>query len=190
VTIVTQRRGCFFGDGADGNVRLNEAGQMLQLLWNDLSLRYPNVETDASVVMPNHIHGIVLVGAGPRACPSTTDSHSHHKQGQPQGVAPTLSLPDVVHRFKTLITKRYVDGVKQFGWASFAGNLWQRNYYEHIIRNDESLYRIRHYIQDSPSRWDFDHENPAATNPEPENALRTQITQAAVPQTSACNIWR
>jgi hypothetical protein len=56
---------------------------------------------------------------------------------------------------------------------------WQRNYYEHIIRNDESLYRIRHYIQDNPSRWDFDHENPAATNPEPENAWRTQITQAA-----------
>jgi putative transposase len=140
--------------------------------------------------MPNHIHGIVLVGAGPRACPSTTDSHSHKKQGQPQGVAPTLLLQDVVHRVKTLTTKRYVDGIKQFGWASFAGKLWQRNYSEHIIRNDESLNRIRHYIQDNLANWQFDRENPAATNLEAKDAWRTQITQAAVPQTSACNIWR
>ena len=47
---------------------------------------------------------------------------------------------------------------------------WQRNYYEHVIRDDDSLHRIRQYIQDNPSRWDFDHENPAAINPESENA--------------------
>jgi hypothetical protein len=63
-------------------------------------------------------------------------------------------------------------------------------YYEHIIRNDESLNRIRHYIQDNPASWQFDRENPAATNLEAKDAWHTQITQAAVPQTSACNIWR
>lgn len=67
---------------------------------------------------------------------------------------------------------------------------WQRNYSEHIIRNDESLNRIRHYIQDNLANWQFDRENPAATNLEAKDAWRTQITQATVPQTSACNIWR
>ena len=81
-----------------------------------------------------------------------------------------MSLPDVVHRFKVMTTKRYVDGVKQSNWPPFRGRLWQRNYYEHIIRSDESLNRIRQYIRDNPMRWAFDHENPAATAPEPGDA--------------------
>jgi hypothetical protein len=60
---------------------------------------------------------------------------------------------------------------------SFDGRLWQRNYYEHIIRDDESLNRIRQYIQNNPGNWEFDRENPAATNPEPENAWRVNATQ-------------
>jgi hypothetical protein len=81
--------------------------------------------------------------------------------GQAQGPAPTLSAPDVVHRFKTLTTKRYADGVKQSGWPTFSGRLWQRNYYEHIIRNDESLNRIREYIVNNPAQWALDRENSA-----------------------------
>ncbi|MGZ9188187.1 MAG: hypothetical protein ACXW6R_26305, partial [Candidatus Binatia bacterium] len=57
-------------------------------------------------------------------------------------------------------TKRYTDGVKQSGWSPFAGRLWQRNYYEHVIRDEESLNRIRQYIADNPMRWEFDPENP------------------------------
>lgn len=81
--------------------------------------------------------------------------------GQPQGVAPTgLSLSDVVHRFKTMTTKLYCDGVKQNGWHVFAGKLWQRNYYEHIIRDESDLNRIREYIQNNPLQWDMDENNP------------------------------
>ncbi len=76
-----------------------------------------------------------------------------------------LSLPDVVHRFKTMTTKRYVDGVKQNHWPTFSGNLWQRNYYEHIIRDENELNRIRQYIMDNPARWDTDRENPKAIRP-------------------------
>jgi putative transposase len=94
----------------------------------------------------NHIHGVITVGAGPRACPEyDVRSHSDGQQfpnGQPQGVASTMSLPDIVHRFKTITTKRYADGVKQNGWKPFPGKLWQRNYYEHIIRNDNEIHRI------------------------------------------------
>jgi putative transposase len=134
---------------------------------------YPGVECDTFLIMPNHIHAvIVLVGAGPRARPEPN--------GQPRGVAPTrnalaLSLPDVVHRFKTLTTKRYADAVKQLGWNSFSGRLWQRNYFEHIIRDEDSLNRIRQYILDNPMRWEFDRDNPLATRPEPKDAWRTVL---------------
>lgn|GEM_PF-87594 len=161
VTICTQNRGHMFGEVVNEEMRLNDAGRLVQSVWDGLPGHYPGVETDAFVIMPNHIHGIVvLVGAGPRACLET---------GQPRGVAPTLSLSDVVHRFKTLITKRYADGVKQFGWLPFCGHLWQRNYYEHIIRDEVSLNRIRQYIIDNPARWAFDRENPQVTTPEPED---------------------
>jgi len=178
VTTVTRDRACLLADIIDGEIRLNDAGRMVNAAWTELSIHYPGVENDAFVVMPNHIHGvIVLVGAGPRACPEQghprADMPANNpavRLGQPQGVAPTLSLPDVVHRFKTLTTKRYADGVKRFGWVSFPNRLWQRNYYEHVIRDEESLNRIRKYILDNPVQWAFDRENPAATTPEAENA--------------------
>ena len=159
ITITTQNRACLFGDIIDCIPRLNDAGRMIESVWVDMPRYYPGVEADTFIVMPNHIHGIVLlVGAGPRAFPN----HA----GQPQGVAPTMSLPDIIHRFKTLTTKRYVDGVKQAAWEPFAGRFWQRNYYEHIIRDENSLNRIREYIATNPARWSIDPENPFATRPE------------------------
>lgn len=181
ITIVTQDRGCVFGDVVNSAMRLNAAGQMAQTVWNELPVHYSGVDIDAFVIMPNHFHGIVVVapavgvGAAPRGRP---DSCRHRAPdddgqppavghplppGQPQGVAPTpLSLADVVHRYKTMTTKRYVDGVRQFGWAPFPGRLWQRNYYEHIIRSEESMHRLRQYILDNPARWPDDAENPRA----------------------------
>jgi len=108
--------------------------------------------------MPNHIHGIVNVGAAPCGRPSLYES----KQGQPRGVAPTetinqtLSLPDIVHRFKTMTTKRYVDGVNHQSWPCFPRRLWQRNYWEHIIRNDQELHDTREYICNNPAQWELD----------------------------------
>jgi len=168
VTIVVQGRKCLFGEIVGGVMQLNDAGFMVQAAWNDLQKYYTGVEPDAFVVMPNHIHGIIaLVGIDPRATPNS--------EGQPQGVAPTrnaakMSLSDVVHRFKTLTTKRYIEGVKRFSWASFANRLWQRNYFEHIIRSEESSTRIHQYILDNPERWEFDRENPLATKPESKDA--------------------
>ncbi len=198
ITICTQDRACLFGDVVDGVIRLDEAGQMIQSVWDEIPAFYPGVDTDTFVVMPNHVHGIiVLVGATPRGrpvsfdhptlgqaqgpAPTVGDAASGQAQGvapavgdaasgQAQGPAPTLSVPDVVHRFKTLTTKRYADGVKQSGWVPFRGRLWQRNYYEHIIRDEESLNRIRQYVLENPIRWAFDRENIAATNPEPGEA--------------------
>ena len=156
VSITTQNRECFFGSISKGQLQLNEAGLMVQRIWDEMPAHYPGFETDAFIVMPNHIHGIIVcVGATTRGCPlSDPDS------GQAQGPAPTyLSLPDVIHRLKTLTTKQYTDGVKLYDWPVFHGRLWQRNYYEHIIRNERELARIRHYIRDNPVNWLFDREN-------------------------------
>jgi len=164
VTICTQDRAFLFGQVVHDEMQLNDAGKMVYDVWNDLPAFYPGVQTDAFIVMPNHIHGIIiLVGADPRACPDSGPRAcpgQPQELGQPQGVAPTLGLPDVVHRFKTMTTKRYADGVKRFGWEPFRGRLWQRNYYEHIIRNEESLNRIREYILTNPMRWELDRKNP------------------------------
>ncbi|MFN3614580.1 MAG: transposase [Rubrimonas sp.] len=204
VTICTQDRACLFGEVVDGVMQLSGPGRMVETVWHELPHFYPGVDIDGFVVMPNHIHGIVvLVGAALRGRPAprgrphsgqarAVDSgqpRGHdlgqpqgvaptgpigqprgHHLGQPRGVAPTMSLPDVVRRFKTLTSRRYADGVHQWGWMPFPGRLWQRNYYEHIIRSEESLNRIRQYILDNPMRWSFDRENPAVTAPEPENA--------------------
>ena len=152
VTICAQNRKCLFGEIVNGKMVLNDAGRMVESVWNEIPKYYPGIDIDVCQIMPNHIHGIVvIVGAGPCACPDT---------GQAQGVAPTMSLSDVVHRFKTMTTKRYIDRVKQNGWPTFPGKLWQRNYYEHIIRDENELNRIREYIINNPAQWEFDRENP------------------------------
>ena len=170
VTICTQNHAYLFGDVADDEMVLSGAGQMVRGVWDELPLYYPGIETDVFIVMPNHIHGIVIiqpsnvvpsspVGAGPRACPPLrTPREQPPPTGQPQGVAPTtsMSLPDVVHRFKTLTTKRYTDGVKHNGWQPFPGRLWQRNYWEHIVRNERELHHIREYIVNNPAKWESD----------------------------------
>jgi len=156
VTICTQNRECVFGEVVRGQMKSNGPGQMVELVWDQLPQHYMGVEVDAFVVMPNHAHGIItLVGAGPCACPEGS--------GQPQRVAPTgtMSLPDVVQRFKSLTTARYRWGVHKDGWPAFPNRLWQRNYCEHVIRNEDELSRIRQYIVDNPSQWESDEENPA-----------------------------
>ena len=203
VTIVTQGRIPLFGAIVDGQVVLNAAGEMVFMLWDELASHYPGVEIDAFVVMPNHLHGIIMltqsgmVGAAPRGrLPDESSMQSAGQvrggasngqpewdflidqpqgsilEGQPQGVVPTtpedagnppskpLSLPDVMHRFKSLSTHRYAKGVEGQGWPAFEGRLWQRSYYDHIIRDENDLTRIRTYIMHNPASWDTDSENP------------------------------
>jgi REP element-mobilizing transposase RayT len=151
ITICVQGGKSLFGSVVDGKMELNDAGKMIRTVWGELPEFYKQVEIDEFSVMPNHVHGIlVIVGAGPRACPDCQNL------GQPRGVAPTMSLSDVVRNFKTMTTKRYVDGVKNNEFPPFYKRLWQRNYYEHIIRNDESLGKIREYVLTNPECWPTD----------------------------------
>jgi hypothetical protein len=81
---------------------------------------------------------------------------------------PAPTLGDVIGAFKSRVTVEYTRGVKTLGWTPFDKRLWQRNYYEHIIRNEEALNRIRRYIVENPIRWAFDRENPFAVEIESE----------------------
>ena len=167
VTVCTQNHEYLFGKVDNEKMILNDAGKMVETVWNDIPRYYRGFCVHENIVMPNHFHGIIeIVGAGPRACPDNTGQpmgktgQPMGKTGQPQGVAPTMSLSDIVHRFKTMTTKKYIDGVKQNGWTPFPRKLWQRNYYEHIIRNDDELNRICEYIVNNPLNWDSDRTPP------------------------------
>ena len=164
VTICANKRECLLGKVAGDAMWLGDTGRMVAATWQELHLHYPGVDLDAFVIMPNHLHGIIIltVGAGPRACPTiAAGPRACPESGQPQGVAPTeyLCLPDVVHRFKSLTTARYLLAVRAKRWPPFSGRLWQRNYYEHVIRNEEELNKIRRYVWDNPLQWAFDREN-------------------------------
>ena len=151
VTICTQDKKCLFGKIIDCEMRSNDVGKMVEKVWQEIPQSYPNIEIDEFTIMPNHLHGIItIVGADPRVRP-----------GQTQGFAPTrLSLPAVIHRFKSLTTKYYIDNVKTKSWPPFEKRLWQRNYYEHIIRDENDLNKIRDYIISNPGVWTEDKENP------------------------------
>lgn len=159
MTIVTQDRKTLFGQVFDQGMVLNEAGNMMKEVIDQIPEHYPGINVEVSVIMPNHVHILFLIAdvvAGPRAC--------HMVQadtGQPQGVTPTqeqLSLPEIVHRIKSLTTHRYGMGVRDKGWPRFENRLWQRNYYEHVIRNERDYQAIYEYIIANPMNWNKDEE--------------------------------
>ena len=79
-----------------------------------------------------------------------------------------FALGDVIGAYKSLTTVEYARGVKQMKWSPFHKRLWQRNYYEHVVRHDESLQQLQQYLLDNPDQWAFDKENPLAERPETE----------------------
>lgn len=218
VTICTQQRICLFGKIVDGEMQLNEAGKMIHAVWHQLPTRFNTLVLDEFVVMPNHIHGILVLQAGdsktgdykdhpdavqntnrrgesrirPHAAGNTNDGGDHaggdHKDRpyaapvttrrgescirpesriRPHPTMPTRphgTLPDTVGRmlqaFKSITTHAYITGVKQHGWLPFAGKLWQRNYWEHVVRNEADGEQIREYICNNPAKWALDQLNP------------------------------
>ncbi len=143
ITICSWNRECLFGDVADEEMQLNEYGWIAANEWLQTGVVRPNVELDAFVVMPNHIHGIIIlnnVGATRRVAPTTLQSNS---------------IGAIVGQFKSIVTKQ-INGIRN----SSGLPVWQRNYYEHIIRNEDELNRVREYIINNPLRWADDENNP------------------------------
>jgi REP element-mobilizing transposase RayT len=149
----------------------SKAGELIKDWWLELNRKFPGVETDEFVIMPNHLHGIIVIGdVGADLRVGPTGAHiGAPLQGQRLGVAASTALPAIVQWFKTMTTNEYIRRVKTLGWPMVQGQLWQRSYYDHVIRDVDSLDRIRQYIVDNPARWAIDRENPdvAAVRPTP-----------------------
>ena len=147
VTVCTKNRRPLFGEIRAESMYLNRDGQYAQSCWQAIPDHYPQVQLDEFIIMPNHVHGIIVildvvdtVGARP-ASPQQKNN----------------TLGDIVGSFKSAVTKRYNESRKASG-----ASIWQRGFYDHIIRGDNSLERIREYIATNPQRWQLDRENPEA----------------------------
>lgn len=209
VTVVAYCRECRFGEVSDGEMRLSGEGEVVENCWRDIPQHFPNAVLDQWVVMPNHLHGIIIIpglhglplsGTLPsvgatHASPSTSApgtmhpsatppipasspaihtgngslsaqraTHAWPVQTRPAGPKPQ-SVGAIVGSFKSAVT-RLLNGGRHD-----AGPTWQRNFFEHVIRDDETLNTIRQYIANNPRCWDDDEENPSRREAVPGQAI-------------------
>jgi REP element-mobilizing transposase RayT len=151
VTICAQNRECLFGHIENGEMRLGEYGEIVKNCWDDLPNHYANVELGNFVVMPNHLHCIIIlqtaanvgdaanVGAGLKPAPTIGQTHG---------------LSEIVRALKTF-SARKINKIRNVPGVP----VWQRNYHEHIIRNEIEFHNITQYIINNPINWNNDEEN-------------------------------
>lgn len=161
VTICTHNRKCLFGEVVNGGMRLNDAGYLAAIMWSSLSERFRETELDMFVVMPNHLHGIIVLSDD--ISPAQIQGGHEGRPYATEGAVTARAVPtigDIIGAFKSLFTLQFIEGVKNKRWERFDRRVWQRNYYEHVIRDEKDLDRVRRYIDENPLRWEFDQENP------------------------------
>ncbi len=172
VTICCQNRKHFYGNIENGIMILNDAGKMIEKWYYELENKFPNIKCQEMVVMPNHFHCIIenvgTVGTDLRICPNSKSITGEHVPITGEHVPITgehvpitgehvgSPLHRMVQWFKTMSTNEYIRGVKTKNWKRFDGKLWQRNYWEHIIRNEKSYHKISDYIKNNPMKWEED----------------------------------
>jgi putative transposase len=142
VTICTNGRLEFFGEIVEGKTKLSNGGEMVERLWLDLPDRFEGVILDQFVIMPNHFHAIIILS---------------------KNLSQTLG--QILGTFKSLTTLEYTKLVKEKQASPFDKKLWQLNFYERIIRNDNELLETQNYIINNPSQWELDKLNPKNDNP-------------------------
>jgi putative transposase len=164
VTLCMRGRECFFGDVKDGEMRLSMIGDIVAEEWQKTEIVRPNVELDEWVVMPNHIHGIIVIKHASVETfrgnvsdpPEETPDHGEtpHRGVSTKARLKSGSVGAIIGQFKSVCTKRI--------WAvKFLAFDWQPRFFDHIIRDEPSLKSIRQYIVDNPAKWELDKNNPA-----------------------------
>ena len=182
ITICIQNKKHLLGTITNNQMILNDAGKMVSIQWFDLLQRFKYIQLHEYVVMPNHFHGIIYIDkCRGESCirphdknfnniMHTMDSSEHnsgehnsgeHNSGEHNSGYGTLddTVGRIVQAFKSITTHEYIHGVKQNHWQPFNKKLWQRNYWEHIIRNKNEYYRISEYIKSNPLKWNDDKLN-------------------------------
>jgi putative transposase len=174
VTICINDRKSILGDIKNGNVDLSPIGEIAHQCWKEIPNHFDYVELDAFIVMPNHLHGIIVLNKDCRGvqlnAPDRRTANYYKSISTKKG---TLSV--IIRTYKASVTtqcrKRKYD---------FHG--WQRNYYEHIVRNEDVLGHIREYIVSNPLQWKFDRENPNHTEDQSYNNKWGQFQDMLYPK--------
>ena len=166
LTICVQNKEHRFGDIVNGKIILNSAGEMIRKWLSELENKFKNISLDEYIIMPNHIHLIIFIlnVVGVDLCVNPehgTKQDLLHIQGG--HIGPPLrqtNIPQIVQWFKAMTTNEYIRNVKQNNWEPFDKRIWQRNYYDRVIRNEKELDKIRKYIFENPQKWELDKNNP------------------------------
>ena len=150
---------CTFGEIVNGEININDAGRIVDSEWIRTEKMRPNVNLDFFIIMPNHFHGIIVLNnermkdtsRGTLHVPSSTQRDTPKETfGQPK----SGSLPTIIRLFKAATTRRINHSMGK------TGAVWQRGYYERVIRNEPDLETIRQYILENPVRWEEDENFP------------------------------
>ena len=152
VTICTKDSSCYFGRINNGKIALTKTGKIVAEEWQKTEQIRQNVDLDEWVVMPNHLHGIIIITASDPVethCNASLQNDGYKNKFGPQ----SNNLASIIRGFKGIVTKR----IRLTTYKNFS---WQTRFYDRIIRNDKALYKIRNYIHYNPEMWDKDEENP------------------------------
>jgi putative transposase len=157
ITICSHQRKCLLGEIVDGEMQLNQLGNVVQSHWMKLPTYHSHLQLDAWVIMPNHVHGILIlthdeVGTG---LAKNVSVQPMNLMSKPALTGRYHGIPEIIRGFKTFSSRRINEIQKVKGIP-----VWQRNYYEHIIRNEESLQHLRQYIHNNPLSWWEDQLHP------------------------------
>jgi len=141
VTICTKDKRKSFGKAIGGKVELNKIGTLAENYWKEIPKHFPFAEIDEYIIMPNHIHGIIIID---------NENNAGDNHGSSLQTTRNMELlPRIISQYKSSATRQIR---KQFANYNFA---WQKSYYDRIIRNEKELYNIRKYIQQNPLKWDL-----------------------------------
>lgn len=165
ITICTNKKICLFWEIIDWEMKLSPWWEIIKNCWNNLINRHNNIKLHNYIIMPNHFHGIIEIVNDLKG---THKGHPYRKNDKTNVGAIPCGCPDsdecgcpdliwnIIWWFKSITTNEYIKNVKSNKWKPFYQKLWQRNYYEHIIRNEESFLKIYEYIDNNISKWNED----------------------------------
>ena len=158
LTICTYDKRNILGKIINGKMNLNNCGKIVEEEWLKTKEIRQNIDLDYYIIMPNHLHGIIIIERRGELHSSQMNSKQKNNDGRIQYAptnnklkSPSQTVGAIVRGFKSSVTKR----IREFNQKEDE-KVWQRNYYEHIIRNEKDLYRIRNYIQNNPLKWELD----------------------------------
>jgi REP element-mobilizing transposase RayT len=147
VTICVYKKQCLFGSSENGTMRLNQYGEVVQKCWKDLQNHYEGINNRIFTVMPNHVHGILEIMPPNKRSGSKPDPTNRYP------------LSEIIRAFKTFSSK----GINELRHSP-GTTVWQRSFYEHIIRTEKEYRETGEYILYNPAKWENDKENPSSLN--------------------------